>query len=330
MVLSCSLAVGQGIGPEMYGMVGRFGMGAPVPTRVLAMGGFISCVNDHQFANPAFAAVQDHASAGVRLTRTDFDAGPAVDSLLAHYTLPLKPNYSGLQLSFMSVSTFDKEAMLPGLGPVAVDMSATALVVDYGRRINGRLTAGLSILGFEDVGLTLTSGFGPLLGGVDDTADWGFRGGMAYEWAPGDFVGVLYSFSRDSVGFSSMMTQPGAALGPAPVVQDFSFDSSQLALGVSRHLAPNLLLAGEYQHGKTERDGSTRVADTWNFGAEYAVAPGWALRAGANDFDFCCGVGWNGSHWRVDYACLNGWNASDVAQLLGGSVTHSLEVLYTW
>jgi hypothetical protein len=330
IVLSCSVTMGQGLGPEMYGMVGRFGMGSPVPTRVLAMGGFVSCVNDSQFANPAFAAVQEHASTGVRLARTDFDAGPVVDSVLAHYTLPLKPNQSGLQLSFLSLNTSDKAALLPGLGPVAVDMSETALVVDYGRRISGRLTAGLSVLGFEEIGLTFTSGSGPVLADVDDTAKWGFRGGLTYEWAPGDFVGVLYSFSRDDVRFRSMMTQPDANTAQLSPTIGLDFDSSQLAIGVSRHLAPNVLLAGEYQHGMSRRAGFNSGADTWNFGAEYLVAPGWALRAGANDFDFCCGVGYSGSNWRVDYACLNGWNASDVAQLLGGSVTHSFEVLYNW
>jgi hypothetical protein len=319
--LTCSVALGQGFGPEMYGMVARFGMGTPVTTRVLGMGGFISCVNDEQFANPAFAAVQDHMSASVRLCRTDFDAGPRLDSILGHVTYPLTPNKKGLQLSVIGLETSQENAMLAGLGPATVDMSETALVVDYGQRFSRRLTGGLSVLGFENVDLTIASALGPVMVDVEDSAQWGFRGGLAYEWAPGDFVGLLFSFSRDDVDF---------ATPAAPVPLSFEFDSSQLCLGVSRHLAPNVLLAAEYQHGATRRTGSTSKADTWNFGTECTVAPGWNLRLGANDFDFCWGAGYDSDRWRVDYACINGWNASDVSQLLGGSTTHSVAALYRW
>jgi len=321
LVLASSITVGQGLGPEMYGLVGRFGMATPVSTRVLGMGGLLSCVNDVQFANPAFAAVQEKASAGVRYTTTNLDGGPQVDSWLAHYTLPLHTNRDGLQLSFMSLETPETAALLPGMGPGAVDMSETALVVDYGRRISGKLTGGLSVLGFESVDMTVTAGPGLVVADVHDKAEWGFRGGLAYEWAPGDFVGVVYSFSRDSVDCSSQFPQPIA-------LDDLSLDNSQLAIGVSRHLAPHVLLAGEYQHGVTSRTGSRGVADTWNFGMDYLLAPGWSLRLGSNNFDFCWGLGYAGPHWRLDYACINGWNSSDIGQLLGGSSTHSVEAVY--
>lgn len=323
VVLSMSsMAVGQGMGPEMYGMVGRFGMGSPVTTRVLGMGGFLSCVNDEQFANPAFAAVQQHASVGVRCTRTEFDNGPTVDTLMGHVTYPLEANRRGFQLTAMSLSSSHGGMMLPGAGPVEADMSETALVVDYGHRISERLTAGMSVLGFENVGLRFTSGFGPVLADVDDSAKWGFRGGLSYEWAPGDFIGALYSFSRDDVGYQAML--------PSPVALGLDFDSSQLALGVSRHLAPNLLLAGEFQHGVSSFDGRDNIGDTWHFGAEYLPAPDWALRFGAIDFNFSCGLGYAGKHWRADYAFINGWNDADVGQLFGGSTTHSLQVIYNW
>ncbi|MCE5239651.1 hypothetical protein LLH23_14340 [bacterium] len=327
--VACSVTPAQTMGPEMYGLVGRFGMGTPVPTRVLAMGGFLSCVNDDQFANPAFAAVQTRPSMGVRATRTEFDNGPTVDSYYAHLTLPLLPRRSGLQFTVITLDSSGDPAVLPGVGPVEVNMSESAMVVDYGRRLRGHLTGGLSVLGFEDVGLTFTSGFGAELADVDDTAQYGFRGGLAYEWAPGDFIGAMYSFSRDDVDFRALVQSPGGG-APVQVAQSLEFDSSQFVLGASRHLNPNLLLAAEYQHGVLSGDGSDKVSDTWSFGAEYLVAPDWGLRAGVNDGDFCCGVGWDGPHWRADYAFINGWSSGDVSPLFGGSATHSFEVMYRW
>jgi hypothetical protein len=317
---SYTVAVAQ-LGPEMYGIVGRFGMGTPVPTRLLSMGGPISCVNDHQFANPAFAAVQQEASVGLRATWTAFDSGPNIASQLAHYTLPLKPNRSGLQLTVFSLDSAADPAMLPMLGPMNVSMSETALVVDYGHRLSRRLTAGLSVLGFENIDLNFTVPMGPVLIDLDDEAQWGARVGLSYEWAPGDFAGVLYSYSRDKV------MAEGLAIGPPTPT---NFDSSQLAIGGSRHLTPRVLMAAEFQHGVSSAPGFKGIGDTWQFGAEYLVTPDWALRAGLSDGNFCCGLGWSGPRWRLDYAFINNWNSADVALLFGGSATHSLEAIFWW
>jgi len=247
---------------------------------------------------------------------------------MGHVTYPLEANRRGLQLTAMSLTSSHGEMMVPLAGPVEADMSETAMVVDYGHRLGERWTAGLSVLGFENVGLNFTSGFGPVLANIDDSAKWGFRGGLSYEWAPGDFVGLLYSFSRDGVIYSQSIPE---GLAPEALrTASFDFDSSQLALGVSRHLAPNCLLAAEFQHGVTSFHSRKAYGDTWHVGAEYGPAPGWALRLGAINFDFSCGVGYAGPHWRADYAFINGWNSDDVGRLFGGSATHSVQVIYNW
>ena len=320
VMLFGSIAAAQ-FGPEMYGIVGRFGMGTPVPARVLAMGGQVSCVNDNQFANPAFAAVQQESSVGLRVTTTDFANGPDLTSEMVHFTLPIRPNRQGMQISFMNLGSSSNFMMMPvPAGPVNMRMTESALVVDFGQRLTHRLTAGLSVLGYENVSMNITSAMLPVvLADIHDKASYGFRGGLAYELAPGDFAGVLYNYSRDEVTTSGVAVLPGT-----------NFDSSELVLGVSRHLTPQLLLAAEWQHGALEATGFKSSANTWLFGAEYQATPAWALRAGFSDSNFHCGFGWSGENWRAEYAHISNWNDSDVKQLFGGSDTHSFEVMYRW
>lgn len=320
LIAACTVVGAQGFGPEMYGIVGRFGMSSPVTTRLLAMGGILSCVNDRQFANPAFAASQPAAAAGLRSTWTDFDNGPTVRSQLVNVALPLHPNRDGLHFTLMDLDSGGDFAMLPMVGPVDVNMEEDALVVDYGRRLSGRLTAGLSVLGFERIDLNFVSPFGPVLMTLEDKADWGARVGGAYEWAPGDFIGGLFSFSRDRVDVNGAAVMPGSA----------DFDSDQLAVGVSGHLGPRVLVAAEFQRGKSSTDGFDRASNTWHFGMESRIGSSWAVRSGLSDGNASFGVGVDDGSWRIDYAFIRNWNDDDVRPLFGGSETHSLQIIHEW
>lgn len=274
---------------------------------------------DHQFANPAFAALQQESSAGLRTVYTGFENGPDVTSLQVHYTLPLKPNRQGLQVTFLTLDSSTGETTLPLAGPVAVDMAEQALVVDYGQRLAEHLTAGLSVLGYQHVDLKFASAAGPVLMDLGDRAAYGFRGGLAYEWAPGDTLGALVCFSRDKVNTSGVATAPGS-----------DFDSSQLVIGASRHLTPRLLVAGEFQRGVSSTTGLRSTSNTWHWGAEYQATPSVALRAGLSDGSLCWGLGWGNARWRADYAFISDWNEESTSALFGGSDTHSLGITANW
>ncbi len=210
-------ALGQGFGPDAYGIPSHFGMAMPTPTRQLSMGTVMTCINDMHFANPGFAAGQSSPGAGVRLILTDLERGPSVTSVQAHYVHPLRPNHSGLQATWLALDSGDGSVVLPGLGPTPVSMYENALVVDYGVRVSKRLTVGLSVLGYQETGFRLGALAGPNLLDVRARADYGARAGAAFEYAPGDYVGALYSFSQTSVDASGLLM-------PGPIRTDFNGD----------------------------------------------------------------------------------------------------------
>lgn len=314
-------AVAQGFGPEAYGIPGPFGLGAPIPVRELGMGIMLSCVNDHQFANPAFAAAQETSSAAIRQTTTSFSSGPSVKSTLAQYAWAMRPCETGFQITLLTLKGSGGNAQLPQVGPVATRMNDNGWVVDYGRRVKPRLRLGLSILGSENMGFGLTSPLaGPLIN-TDAHADIGARVGAAYEWQPGTVLGLLYSYSQESVSFQ-LASEAG------PLAGEWVYHNNQLSLGVSHQVSRSLLAAVEFQRGTTWRAPFCATGNAWHWGVEYRASPEWALRAGLADGEPTLGLGYEDDHWTVGYAYLHNWDSTDVGGLFGNSKTHSLQVGY--
>jgi hypothetical protein len=318
---TCVTALCQGgLGPEMYGISGSFGMGVPASTRQMGMGAMLSCLNDDQFSNPAFAAIQKLPDASVRLNSTRFDHGPRLTSVMVSCSVPLQPNESGLQFIGLNLRSSGGATSL-GPMPVTVSMADNAWIVDYGRRLGPRLTAGLSILGAENTGLHFVPPVGPALMDLADHADLGARVGFSYEWFPGDFLGLVYSYSQETVDTSGLAL-PGAS--------SQVFHDNQWVLGASRHLTPQLVGAVEYQRGTSWRSPYSSAENELHLGLEYRPEASWAVRAGLADRHPTFGVGYRADRWRLDYAFLRDWNSRAASDLFGASDTQSLQVIVNW
>jgi hypothetical protein len=321
LTICCAVVWGQGMGPETYGLVADMAMGTPASSRILAMGGQLSCLTDRQFSNPAFAGVEMQPAAGLRYNNTGLERGPTVTSFLGSYFHPLRSGEDGLQLTILTMSGDGGDLALPGVGAVNTDIMSNAWVVDYGRRIAPKATVGLSILGNERVGLRFTPPVGPTLFSLEATASYGARLGVAYEWQPGDFLGLLWNASRENVTTSGPLA---SAPGNAHV------DSTQIAIGTSYHFTPQLLGALEYQRGRINTGSVVATSHEWHAGAEYQAPGGWALRAGVSDHSPTFGASYTKGRWRADYTFINDWKHTAVNELFGGSDTHSLQVTCGW
>jgi hypothetical protein len=315
----------QSLGPEAFGLSCRFGSAAPTTTRQLAMGVPTGCLDDEQFANPAFAAVHATPNAGVRWFNTNFDRGPELTNLGFHVFQPLHAGLDGLQFTYMGLTSSggNGKTFLPPLGPCTANLSESAYTVDYGRRFGPKFTAGLSILGTDHVGFSVTPAAGPALLDVSANAKYGARVGGAYEWFPGDFLGMTYSFAQHSVWAN--------ALTPGGVVTTHNnYRDDLITFGLDRHVTPNLLLVLEFHHGSISGDGVNTTSNGWHAGAEYLLGKEWAVRAGDADGATTLGAGWSRGPWRLDYAYLKDWNQASMSQLFGSSHTHSLEAAFSW
>jgi hypothetical protein len=323
LIVACHVtpAIGQGLGPDVFGIVPSFGMSSPITARQLAMGAPIACVNDVVSANPAFTVLRDRPDAGLRVATTSFNRGPRLNSLLAYYAQPLRPNETALELTVLSLNSGSGDTMLPYVGPTAVDMSEREVVVDYGRRLNPRLTAGLSVLGYSRIDLAFTLPAGPALLDLAATADFGGRVGAAYELAPNSFAGVVYSFSQQTVDMGAVQ---------AASARKLVYHSDQFAIGVSGQIDEKLFGVVEYQHGSTSHGGQNSATSSLRIGAERAIAPGLAVRAGVADRAPTVGFGYRSGRWQIDYAYLRDWNDAAVGRLFGHSRTHSLQAICRW
>ncbi len=319
----CSLfpAWSQGLGPNVYSFVHPFGLCTSATTREFGMGGPVSCMNDPGFANPAFAANQLTPNAGIRYSATSFDADVDLNSVQMHYVYPLRPGISGMQVTALSLDTGAATLALPGLGAATLDLSERDVSVHYGQRLSRKLLAGVGVAPYTRIQFNDGVPGGPALMNLTSKADIGARVGLAYEWAPDDYLGILFDYYQETV------TAAGLAVGGR---SEFVFHTDYLAIGASRHLRPELLVAAEFQRGTSCRGDIEDAISGWHFGTEWRPSTLWALRAGLNDSHPTYGVGYDRDGWRFDYAYASNWNDDLARPFFGGSSTHQLMATYRW
>lgn len=319
LVVSCVPGMCQGI--ENYAVVHTFGLPSATNARAFGMGGQVSCIWDYGSGNPAFAATHSKPNAGLRVSTTNFDHGPDIIAEHAHLVWPLKDPDEAVQVTLFKL---DSEASPIALSPsatAAVDIAEDDLSVHYSRRLSDALTVGIGMSPYSQIKFSLAAPNGLRLMDVEVEPDWGARLGVAYEWAPGGFVGVVYDYYQETAEATGV-----AVGGSAHRV----FNSDLLALGVSGWVRDDLLLAAEYQTASTSDGSLSNSLNGWHLGAEYRARPDCAMRAGVNDEHLSLGVGYQGRRWQVDYTYVNRWNDDVASDLFGASDTHQLQAIYRW
>lgn len=302
-----------------YALVHPFGLSSATTTREAGMGGPLSCVWDRGFANPAFAAMQDLPNIALRWTFTDFDRGPDVVSTHGHLVFPLRENTNGLQVSLFSLHS--NSGLLPGGGGVFVDMAEDDLSIHYGHRLGRKVVVGVGMSPGSQLRLSMWAPGGLPIMDMKAESDYGARMGLVYERVPGELWGLVYDYYQESV--------EGAGIAFGGLASQV-FHTDLLAVGVSKYLRPNLLVAAEYQDGSSSAGATEGSLAGWHFGAECRVTPRWSLRAGLNDQQPTAGVGYRGERFELNYAFVNDWNDDIAGNVFGGSETHQLQATYEW
>jgi hypothetical protein len=304
-------------GIESYALSHPFGLSTATTCRQFGMGGPVSCVWDHGSGNPAFAATQTEETAGVRWSHTGFDGGMSLDSYHLYEIHPLRANETGLQFSFFSL-----RSRTGRLGPATLDVSEDDFSIHYGRRIAKKWTAGIGLAPWYKISVKATLPNGITALDLDAKPSIGARAGLTYEPEPGDYWGIVYDYMLEDV------TGTGVALPGGH--QEQVFHTDLLALGASRHITPELLVAVEWQDARTQAGDLKRGIHGWHLGAEYRWPRGCALRAGLNDGQMTLGAGYQSGRWEAEYAFMNNWNNEAVAAAFGASDTHQLQAVFHW
>ena len=318
LLSSASLGLCQ-LGLQSYALAHPFGLSTAVTTRQFGMGAPISCVWDRGSGNPAFAATQSEDSASVRWSDTRFEQDMSLTSYLAYVVAPIRANESGLQISYLQLRSSGL-----ALSPYAIDVSEDDLSFHYGRRIGKQWTAGIGLSPWSVIKFNATLPDGTPAMRLTERPDIGARVGIAYEPAPGDYFGIVYDYMLEDVTGSGLAFM---ALGGS--VQQV-FHTDLLAIGGSRHITPEWLVAAEWQDATTHAGDIKGGLHGWHLGTEYRWPKGLALRAGLNDGQMTLGAGYQTGQWDVEYAFANNLNNEAVGPILGASDTHQLQALYHW
>ena len=320
LVVATPPVVAQSEFVASYAMPHLFALATATTTRLFGMGGFVTCVPDVGFGNPAFAATLQTAHAGVRHSETDFDSGLGVSGTQVWYNRPVRPDYSGWQVTFFDLSS-DPGLVNAGGPTLRATVAERDLALHYGQRVGRQWCWGIGLSPVLD---TKTDYSDPIthtpLERIESDVDKGARVGGLYQMGDLGWVGFVYDRYDEDVKWSGVILSAGSA----------TFTSEEIAVGLSRQVADNVLAAVEWQQLSTEGLG-VRLSDSgFRLGAEVTLSPAWQARGGWNDGGLSLGAGWNHGAWSAQYAFVSNWNDDSVRAALGGSDTHQLEIRRSW
>jgi len=316
---TCTCVLAQGFPLETYALPHLFSLPTATTTRLFGMGGFVTCIKDAGFGNPAFAATLDKAQAVGRTSWTNC----AVDLTGTQFSVafPVNDASQGIQITHFDLDSSPGTIVMNRI-PIKVSVDEKDLALHYGRRFGEKWAVGV---GMSPIFESSTDLYHPLtgdqLGHIESDSDFGFRLGALYEIEEGCLAGFIYDRYDEDV------TGAGLAFG-AP--QTGQFRSEEIALGVSKQFDDCIIGAIEWQQLTTE-GGSSKIGDSgMRAGIEAAVGESWALRVGSNDGSLSLGAGYSCRKLSVQYAYINDWNADAAKAALGNSDTHQLEATYIW
>lgn len=319
-VLLLGVAGGAMAQTELFSSAHLFALPMSTTTRLYGMGGFVSCVQDRGFANPAFAGLVESIEVVGRYSTTGFDNGLDLHGGQLSLTYPLKPGKRGLQLTGFSLSADPGVLALPGAPPAQVDFSETDVAIHYGQRVGNRYLVGIGLSPIFNTSASLVEPLsGTSLMELDASVDKGGRLGFLAELKEGCMLGVIYDRYDEDV--------TGRLLG-TPI--DESFSSEVYIAGLSYQLDRRCLAAVEWQDVSTERGGIKYGDAGMRLGMEFAASDGLRVRSGYNDGAWSLGAGYLDEAWSVQYAYVNDLNADSVGPFFGGSDTHQLELTHRW
>ena len=301
---------------QIYALSHPFALATATTTRLFGMGGFVTCVKDVGFGNPAFAGTLTESSAVARESVTTFDRGLKLTGEQASVAVPLKNNKRGLQITGFRLST-DNRQIVP---PSSLGLSEYDLALHYGQRLGSRLVLGVGLSPVFHNAVNLGVAGGPTVLGLSAEASGGARLGALYDLGNDSWIGAVYD------RYSEDVTATGIAVGGGP--QTFDCTSEEMAAGFSHRLNPCLLAAVEWQQLTTKGSGIRNGDSGWRVGLEATCDNNVTLRLGSNDGAFSLGVGLTDKRWNFNYAYVKDWNNDLVEPLFGGSTTHQLEATY--
>lgn len=317
---------------ELYSLSHPFAIPTATTTRLFGMGGFVTCIPDRGFANPAFAGALTDTSVVARQSLTSFENGLRFKGQQASLAFPLKDDKRGMQIVGFRLTSHPSSIPMPTPMPaaLALSMSEYELSIHYGQRVSDNLLLGVGIAPvFHNTFDMFVRPSGNHLSHITSESDQGGRIGAVYECGSRARLGFVYDrYEEDVVG-------SGPSIGGVGV--PFSFTSEELAFGLSYQLTDQLLGAIEWQELSTKQDASAmgpamKFGDAgWRIGFEGVSESKWAYRVGSNDGSISLGLGYLGDDdWTFNYAFIRDWNKDLVGELMGASNTHQFELSYKW
>ena len=301
LIVAAAPSFSQSLPASVFALSHPFTLPTATTTRLFGMGGFISCIPDAGFANPAFAGALTHASSVARTSTTSFD--------------------SGLQFTGFNLSTVERG---PTSAMTSLAITENELAVHYGQRVSRHLLLGLGLSpDFHNTDAVDVNGGGPAVARVTSRAKSGFHAGGLYQLGDKGWLGAIYDVYNEDVTANQF-------LPPPPAETAGRFTSKEMAGGLSYKLSNRVLGAIEWQE-LTTKTGGVKIGggQGWRAGLETAVDEHMSFRVGDNQGSLSLGLGVHDKRWNANYAFIKDWNKHLVESFLGeGSDTHQLEFSY--
>lgn len=305
------------LGPEAVGLVLRLGAPGANGLRGYGMGNTMAASTDESY-NPAMI-VRDHPRVAFRhgWTLCDDPDDTSFSIWLAEGTVPLSAR-DALKVVYLEVDSGTEATSLVPIPGCSKRISGRHAALAYGRRMNERLSLGISGAALLDSDISLRSPLGTEIAHISGQAEYsGARLGAAYETSDEVTVAAQYDFFTVSGKLVNNLTS-------LRVYKDIRL--RDLVAGVQWAPDTNWSVVGELEAGSVRAPGYRQSVDSLRFGVEYRHGDHLAFRAGLADGNPTVGIGYTNGKWSARFAWMSDQYEDELRPVFGHSDTLYLSI----
>jgi len=316
--LQCpALRAQAGLEPEAVGVVLRLGAPGANGLRGYGMGNAMTASTDQSY-NPAMV-VRDEPSVAFRHGWTWCDDADDTSFRigLAEATVPLS-GCDALKVLYLEVDSGEEATSLLPIPGSTKEITGKHLGLAYGRRINERLSLGVSGAVLLNSDISLRCPPGTEVAHVSGRAGYdGVRLGAAYQVTDALQLAAQYDFFTVRAELVDNVT-------PARVRKDLRL--SDFVSGIEWKPQEQWSVVAELETGRVSARGYRKRIDGLRTGVEYRASDRLALRLGLADGNPTGGIGYEDGTWSAGLAWMRDLYEDELGPTFGSSDTIYLSV----
>lgn len=308
------------LGPQSYALSHLLSSIQGPAVEAAGRGGAFGAIPDPWSGNPAHV-LTNFQQVIIHSGINDFKTGTTFRYQSIKLVTPLSKKWGLMINGATLVSNKAKIALLPIPIPTFLKVKEQNFTFSIARRINSRLTLGISEAPVMDVDIRIDSPPGKMFR-IRSKDDYGARFGGQWEVSRNLSLGFVYDNYYEKSRLTDFVS------GPLPIKVGGKYHSVFIRTGLAYQNGKTLIAADWLSGTHSGPFGYKKKIKGFYWGGDQKIRPNLILRAGFYDRNLTVGFTYQGHEYQIRYAYVKDISSDELSSLLGSSRTHYLMVQF--